>query len=712
MYRRALGVLLTVAVAVASVSVSASAADPAAEQPTTSTEDQGTLARGLIVMAKSNSQSRRNSLARTAEASLPDEVRVSTTEAGFGRLSLVSIDQTLPAEELDTTVAALEARADVEWAIPNAVRHASATSPVIVDDPYFLQQRNLWDARYSAPVGGYSTRAPLAWQATGTRGDDDVVVAVVDTGIVGDHPDLSGSLVPGYDFVDDDYVCDSSSCAAQGTFVGAGDGDGWDDDPTDPGDWLDVATAEACGLPNPAEYVSDSSWHGTHVAGIIAAEADNALGVSGIAPGVKIQPVRALGHCGGTDWDIAWAILWASGEDLAQHSEGQPSVPINATPADVINLSLGSSELSAASAKAACVLYSELADIARGNGATLVAAAGNDSGSRVADVALSVPAACDGYVAVGSTSGSGHRAWYSDAGTGVDLSAPGGDTKIDGSSDGVWSTVAIGRTVATGFGYAQYQGTSMASPAVAAGAALLYSLGATSPARVEAALMASVAPFPAPTSAYRSKRISVGGEVFSTADLNCTTSLCGRGILDLGRFTPRIGGTTRVGSTLVAQPGGWAVAVGGQTYAWRRHGTTAVLSTGSTYTVRPADLGRSITLTVSSPAPGYGAKSATSSVVGKAVSQVRFGFRTKVKKSKRYVMSVKVSVPGVRPTGKLVVYDGKKRIAVKRLYASANGRVKITVPKLKKGKHRLKVVYTGTPYVSPSTSAVKKVTSR
>ena len=101
------------------------------------------------------------------------------------------------------------------------------------------------------------------------------------------------------------------------------DGDGRDDDETDPGDG-------AC--PNPPSRLG-STWHGLTVAGVIGAESDNGQYLAGIDHFARIQPIRIVG-CGGTGSDAAEAILWAAGESV-------PGQPVNRTPADVINLSLG-----------------------------------------------------------------------------------------------------------------------------------------------------------------------------------------------------------------------------------------------------------------------------------------------------------------------------------------------------------------------------------
>jgi hypothetical protein len=147
--------------------------------------------------------------------------------------------------------------------------------------------------------------APKAW--TYTKGSPSVVVAVIDSGIT-KHPDLDSQLVAGYDFVSNN----TRTCS----YSNSGDGDGWDADPSDPGDYYTDNTG-----------FNASSWHGTHVAGIIAA-AQNDYGISGIAPGVKIQPSRALGPDGGCSADLIAALNWAAGLPV-------PNTPANKTPAKV-----------------------------------------------------------------------------------------------------------------------------------------------------------------------------------------------------------------------------------------------------------------------------------------------------------------------------------------------------------------------------------------
>jgi serine protease len=329
---------------------------------------------------------------------------------------------------------------NVEYAEPDRRMHALFTP----NDPRFAQQWHYFEA-----AGGIN--APLAWDKARGAG---VVVAVIDTG-TRPHGDLAANLVPGFDFI---------SSAAR-----AGDGNGRDNNGDDPGDF------NAAGECGPGSQASNSSWHGTHVAGTIAAVTNNAAGVAGVAFNAKVQPVRVLGKCGGSTADITDAIIWASGGAVA-------GIPNNPTPARVINMSLGGGGACSRTEQAAI-------NSARSRGTVVVVAAGNET----QNVANASPANCNGVVAVAATGRSGRRASYSNFGAGVDLAAPGGDGR-----DGVISTVDSGRTVPAGDAFAAFQGTSMATPHVAAVAALMLSVNsALTPDQVEARLKSSARPFAA-----------------------------------------------------------------------------------------------------------------------------------------------------------------------------------------------------------------------
>ena len=277
---------------------------------------------------------------------------------------------------------------------------------------------------------------PKAWDVT--DGSHSIVVAVIDTGILPNHDDIASSsnLVAGFDMISDSFI--------------ANDGDGRDNDPTDPGDAI---AANECGFPHDPE---DDSWHGTHVAGTVGVgSTDNNIGVAGVNWNVKVQAVRVLGKCGGTTADITDAIRWAAGLSV-------PGVQNNQTPARVINLSLGGRPGFPCSTDPAT--QAAIND-AVGAGTVVVVAAGNDA----VDAGTVSPASCENVITVAASDYRGHLVgWYSNFGDTIEIMAPGGDILRDDNGDnnvdGVLSMVKGG--------YALYNGTSMAAPHVAGVAAL------------------------------------------------------------------------------------------------------------------------------------------------------------------------------------------------------------------------------------------------
>ena len=332
--------------------------------------------------------------------------------------------------------------ASIEYAEPDRIMTHAATPT----DPRFTDQWHYYDA-----VGGL--RLPTAWDISTGAG---VVVAVIDTGYR-PHADLAGQILPGYDFI---------STAAIGN-----DGNGRDSDASDPGDGI---TAGACGGGQPFSD-QPSSWHGTHVAGTVAARTNNGAGVAGVAYNAKIVPVRVLGKCGGYTSDIADAITWASGGTVS-------GVPANPNKARVLNLSLGGGGACSATMQNAV-------NGARARGAVVVAAAGNSA----MDVRNASPANCTGVIAVAATGRTGGRARYSNFGTLVALAAPGGD-----GASGVLSTLNSGRSGPLADTYAVYQGTSMAAPHVAGVAALMLAANTNlTPDVIAAQLKSTARAFPA-----------------------------------------------------------------------------------------------------------------------------------------------------------------------------------------------------------------------
>ncbi|MGF1733353.1 S8 family serine peptidase [Photobacterium kasasachensis] len=372
-------------------------------------------------------------------------------------------------QKLGAVIEQLKQDPNIEYAEPDRIMWPTA----IPNDPEYTRQ---W--HYSSSVSGLNL--PKAWDLT--TGGADVVVAVIDTGILPDHPDLMNNLLPGYDFIKDAEK--------------ARDGNGRDSDATDEGDWL---VAGQCG-PNYPPRDRTSSWHGTHVAGTVAAEGNNGQGVTGVAWSASVLPVRVLGACGGYTSDITDGMRWAAGLPVA-------GVPANPYPAKVLNLSLGG--------KGACGhTYQQAINDVRAEGASVVVAAGNSN----QDVSGFTPGSCQGVISVASNNKEGSRAFYSNFGRLIDVAAPGG-----GRSGGILSTYNTGQRQAAQHSYDYSMGTSMAAPHVAGIAALMYSLDASlTPDQVEQYITETSRAFPAGSS--------------------CNTANCGTGIADTFAALQRVKG--------------------------------------------------------------------------------------------------------------------------------------------------------------------------
>jgi serine protease len=272
----------------------------------------------------------------------------------------------------------LRARRDIAYAVVDQRRHLHA----IPSDALYPSQWFLHSAQASA------IDATTAWDIT--TGGSGTVVAVLDTGVRFDHPDLqraahAGKLLPGFDFVSGE---NSSS------FLAANDGNGWDSDPSDPGDWIDSADQQRPLFDECT--IEHSSWHGTRVAGLIGAASNNGIGVSGVSWSAFILPVRVLGKCGGYDSDILPAMRWAAGLPVS-------GVPDNPYPAKILNLSLGSADPCNAAYQS---VIQELAAI----GVLVVVSAGNDGGP------VNSPANCPYAVGVAGLRHAGTKVGFSSLG--------------------------------------------------------------------------------------------------------------------------------------------------------------------------------------------------------------------------------------------------------------------------------------------------------
>jgi serine protease len=334
----------------------------------------------------------------------------------------------------------------------------------VPNDPLYVDQWNLYE-----DSGGI--RMPSAWDVE--RGRQEIVTAIIDTGIL-PHAELdSARFLPGSDFVSD-VINDNDGTP------------GRDADPADPGD---ATLADECG---DGGSPTNSSWHGTGIVGVIAATTDNALDIVGIDHRGRILVARALGKCGGYISDIIDAMRWAAGLKVS-------GVPLNPNPARVINLSAGSTDVCSA-------FEQDAIDEVVSSGVSVVVAAGNDA----ADVSISSPANCNSVITVAATTRSGARAGYTNIGNRVDISAPGGE-----SANAIPVLNNTGLTDPGDDVIAYALGTSFATAQVAGVAALILAHNTElSPRQVEEILKSSARPFP---------------------DTSCDTTTCGAGIVDAER---------------------------------------------------------------------------------------------------------------------------------------------------------------------------------
>lgn len=364
------------------------------------------------------------------------------------------------------------------------------------NDPRYAEQW-AWAQQQAASI-----RAEQAWDIT--TGSAAVVVAVVDTGVRFEHEDLRDRLLPGYDFIADIET--------------AGDGDGRDADPSDPGDFLTSAELhgeffEGCGDGDAGDQPVSSSWHGTMVSGIVAAAGNNSRGIAGVGWETRVLPLRVLGKCGGYDSDIVAAMRWAAGLQV-------PGVPNNPYPARIVNLSLGG-EYSCSR------IYRQTLEELRQRGVLVVAAAGNSGGG------VEEPGNCPGVVTVGGLRHDGIKVRYSSFGPEVSLSAPSGNCGEGWSCQyQITTTTNLGRTYPTQNGYTDGNnaatGTSFSTPQASGVLALMLAIHpGLSADTLESRLLGSTRAFPVVAGLPQ-----CSSQDRSTGECNCVTGQCGAGMLD------------------------------------------------------------------------------------------------------------------------------------------------------------------------------------
>ncbi|MFD5739961.1 S8 family serine peptidase [Streptomyces massasporeus] len=462
----------------ASVAVAQEAAPRPAAVPAAQTEAApGIQAERLIVGYKSGATEATSNKAAAADAE--SKAEKTGEDVDFQRrlgtgAALVELGTHPTRASVADVVAQYKADPQVAYVVPDRLNKPTAVTP---NDTEYSKQWDLFESTAGMNVPG-------AWDTTTGSG---VTVAVIDTGYV-THSDLAANIVGGYDFISDTAV--------------SVDGNGRDSNPADPGDWYND---NECGQGIAA---SGSSWHGTHVAGTIAAATNNGKGVAGIAYGAKISPVRVLGKCGGYDSDIIDAITWASGGTVS-------GVPANTNVAKVINMSLGGGGACSSATQSAI-------NGAVSRGTSVVVAAGNEN----QNVSNASPANCGNVIAVAATNRAGSRASYSNYGSLVDIAAPGGETRTS-TANGILSTLNSGTKTPSSENYTYYQGTSMATPHVAGLAALMKSANsALTPAQIESAIKANARALPGTCS---------GG--------------CGAGLADAAKTVQAVKGGTSTGTT-------------------------------------------------------------------------------------------------------------------------------------------------------------------
>ena len=532
---------------------------PGAAQAQAQAEASAATAR-VIVKLKASTPSA-DSAAPTASADQQARIQGLARRLGVtvrGRVGPTEATRLVTASGLDSRqlAARMALDSEVEYAVPDERRHL-LTAP---NDPRYA------DGQTSAgpAVGQWYLRAPQgdvrssiniegAWAAV-SGSSRNVVVAVLDTGVRFDHPDLrrftdGGSLLDGYDFVTNEFIGNDGSA-------------GRDADPSDPGDWLtaadlasDAAKAIGCTLASGAE-LGNSSWHGTQTAGLLGATTQNARGmasVGGAGRRIRVLPVRVLGKCGGFDSDIIPAMRWAAGLSV-------PGVPDNPNPARVINLSLGGvGACSAAYADA-------IREITRA-GVVVVAAAGNTDGGEV-----NAPANCTGVIGVAGLRHLGTKVGYSDLGPEIAISAPAGNcVNVGGvclypllttTNSGTTTPVSADESY-TDDGDNATAGTSFSSPLVAGTAALMLVVQPSlSTDEVRQVLQKSARTFPTsgdPNSAGTCPATASGGSTEQSC--YCTTSTCGAGMLDASAAVA-LAQTTEPASESMAGALGWGWLLG------------------------------------------------------------------------------------------------------------------------------------------------------
>lgn len=363
---------------------------------------------------------------------------------------------------IEAAAAKIAQDARVAYAVPDRVLHPNT----VPNDPQFASQNNL--ASPTVVPGGINVAS--AWSIT--QGSN-IVVAVVDTGYT-DHPDLSGKILPGYNFISDP--------ARAGNSFGRG---------TDAHDLGDGVTSTQWSSISgcTSSDVGNNSWHGTEVSSVLAAGTNNGLAIAGVGWNTQFVPVRVSGKCGALLSDTVDGMLWAGGIAVS-------GVPTNSNPARVVNVSLGSTSACSAAEQDAVNRLAAL-------GTVVVAAAGNEAAQTV-----DAPANCTGAIAVTAHVDSGENASYANVGSQVALSAPGGGcANSQATSSGCTGPTSViqadsndGAQTLGNYVVKSVAGTSFSTPEVAGTIALMLSVQPQlSNAQILAGLQTTARPHPSGT---------------------------------------------------------------------------------------------------------------------------------------------------------------------------------------------------------------------
>ena len=342
----------------------------------------------------------------SSNAKIGARVQKDFSDDGLSGMQLVTLPPNLSVED---AIAEYQKNPDVLYAEPNYIYYTAVTP----NDPYYGNQ---W-ALYNTTHPGVDIAAPDAWGIS--TGSDSVVVAVVDTGIDYNHPDLAANIWNNIDEIPSNGIDD--------------DGNGYIDD---------IRGWNFYGNTNdPMDgNTNDNTYHGTHCAGILGADGNNGIGVTGVNWEVKIMPLRVANESGSlTDADAIEAINYAS-----------------ANGADVISLSWGSDSDAQA-----------LKDAIDNSPAIVVCAAGNHKPGLDTDNFPFYPASFNStnIISVGASDGTDARSWFSNYGIiSVDLVAPGVS---------IFSTNISSANTTVSYQYHYMKGTSIATPFVAGVAALV-----------------------------------------------------------------------------------------------------------------------------------------------------------------------------------------------------------------------------------------------